>query len=79
MDNHSKTKTYFNAMIGEGIFMKDKTRYSIASKEQWKNKTKEQKREHMSMMAKARWSKKTLEERREHALKMVKAKKLCEN
>jgi len=55
--------------------MKDKTRYSLASKEKWKGKTKEEKAAHMSMMVKVRWGKTTKEERKAHSLMMIKAKK----
>ncbi len=66
-------------MISKGIFMKDKTRYSLASKQKWEGKTEQQKKEHMSMMAKARWANKTLEEKRAHSLKMIEARNRSDN
>lgn len=54
--------------------MKDKSRYSKASKERMMKLTPEERKKHMSMMAKKLWSTKTPEERAEHAKKMVKAR-----
>lgn len=54
--------------------MKDKTRYSLASKERMMKLTPEERKAHMSMMAKKLWASKTEEERVAHAMKMVRAK-----
>lgn len=55
--------------------MKDKSKYSAASKDKWKNKTKEQRSEHMAMMARKRWEKVSPEKRKEHAILMVNKRK----
>ena len=54
--------------------MKDKTRYSLASKERWKNWDKDKLKEKMSNMAKKKWANKAEEEKKAHALLMVKAR-----
>lgn len=54
--------------------MKDKSRYSKASKERMMKLTQEERKAHMSMMAKKLWASKTEEERVAHAMKMVRAK-----
>ena len=71
MDNHSMTKGYKNGMIKP---MKDKSRYSKASKERMMKLTPEERKAHMSMMAKKLWATRTPEQRSEHAKKMVRAK-----
>lgn len=54
--------------------MKDKTRYSKASKERMMKLTPEERKAHMSMMAKKLWATKSASEKTAHALKMVRAK-----
>lgn len=54
--------------------MKDKSRYSKASKERMMKLTPEERKAHMSMMAKKLWSTRTPEQRSEYAKKMVRAK-----
>ena len=54
--------------------MKDKTRYSLASKEQWAKRSKEEKSAHMTMMVKKRWATKSKEEKVAHSKLMIQAK-----
>lgn len=54
--------------------MKDKSRYSKASKERMMKLTPEERKAHMSMMAKKLWANRTPEERKKYAIKMVTAK-----
>lgn len=54
--------------------MKDKSRYSKASKARMMKLTPEERKAHMSMMAKKLWANKTTIERTAHALKMVRAR-----
>ena len=54
--------------------MKDKSRYSKASKERMMKLTPEERKAHMSMMAKKLWATRSTSQRREYALKMVRAK-----
>lgn len=54
--------------------MKDKSRYSKASKERMMKLTPEERKAHMSMMAKKLWATRSASERTAHALKMVRAK-----
>lgn len=54
--------------------MKDKSRYSKASKERMMKLTPEERKAHMSMMAKKLWAGRSMEERREHSAKMRQAK-----
>lgn len=54
--------------------MKDKSRYSKASKERMMKLTPEERKAHMSMMAKKLWATRSASQRTEHALKMVRAK-----
>lgn len=65
------TKGYKNGMIKP---MKDKSRYSKASKERMMKLTPEERKAHMSMMAKKLWATRTPEQRSEYAKKMVRAK-----
>lgn len=67
------TKGYKNGMIKP---MKDKSRYSKASKERMMKLTPEERKAHMSMMAKKLWEKRTPEERTNYAKKMLLAKSL---
>lgn len=54
--------------------MKDKSRYSKASKERMMKLTPEERKAHMSMMAKKLWATRTPEQRSEYAIRMVRAK-----
>lgn len=54
--------------------MKDKSRYSKASKERMMKLTPEERKAHMSMMAKKLWSTRTPEQRSEYAKKMLLSK-----
>jgi hypothetical protein len=54
--------------------MKDKSRYSKASKERMMKLTPEERKAHMSMMAKKLWATRSASQRTEYALKMVRAK-----
>ena len=65
------TKSCKNGMIK---LMKDKSRYSKASKERMMKLTPEERKAHMSMMAKKLWATRTPEQRSEYAKKMVRAK-----
>lgn len=65
------TKSCKNGMIK---IMKDKSRYSKASKERMMKLTPEERKAHMSMMAKKLWATRTPEQRKEYSLKMVKAR-----
>lgn len=56
--------------------MKDKTKYSIASKNRWKHIDPEERTKRMSLVSSARWSKMSKEDRREHAMKLVHARNL---
>lgn len=62
------TKGYKNGMIKP---MKDKSRYSKASKERMMKLTPEERKAHMSMMAKKLWEKRTPEQRSIYAKKML--------
>lgn len=57
-------------MLVLGI-MKDKSRYSKASKERMMKLTPEERKAHMSMMAKKLWETRTPEQRSEYAKKML--------
>lgn len=51
--------------------MKDKSRYSKASKERMMKLTPEERKAHMSMMAKKLWAARSPEQRKEIAKKML--------
>lgn len=54
--------------------MKDKSRYSKASKERMMKLTPEERKAHMSMMAKKLWATKTQAQKIEHSKKMTMAR-----
>lgn len=74
MDNNIQTKCLFYGTIYSMQGEKDKTRYSLASKERIDRMDKEELKKKMSDMAKAKWSKLSEEERKAHALKMLNAR-----
>ncbi len=55
--------------------MKDKSKYSAASKKRWVQYTKEQRAAKMSELVKKRWEKMTAEELSEHGKKLSNARK----
>lgn len=54
--------------------MKNKIKYSLASKERWAKKTKKERSEAMRKVVAKRWEKTTAKDRKKWAMKLVKAR-----